>query len=859
MKRFDLTVSQRLSVAATAIAILIAIVVAAVALAAARVASLQNEQNTLVAPRLEAMHQFEASIFRQSVAFRNYIVSRNPDDLETFTRQRLEVAHRLDRLEALPNSAAATALLAKIRPAVTDHQKSFDHFLSIMQRGADPFALRHEELATSRHRIKVLAALEAYGAYLQRRSRTLSSEIEEATSRLLWIVLLIAPIVIAASYLGIYFTSRSVRAGAVRLVSAATAMGEGSFGPALALREPGRIEPFRDELRETAHVFGGVAAALEAREKRLAAHASLSAALGSTLDADEIAAHALRELTAFTGAEIGAVYQADAEGTTLSPIAEAALHAMLAPLAFGEGIPGLAARDRRTVTLHDIPADSPFRLRLGFDELPPRAVAAAPMIVNERVVGVIVLASLREIGTDALMFLDQAAGQLAVTLDNATAHRTIALLAADLQESNEKLQLQNEELQAQGEELQAQAEELQAQQEELQTQNEELHNQADELRAQQHSLAKANDELTEAEQQKNRFLAVLGHELRNPLAAISGAVALLGEEKSDVSQRKEMQGVIGRQTSHLTRLVDDLLDVSRITNGKISLTRSPLDLGAAVERCVSNVRRDLGPAHPRLNATIEPGIWIDGDGTRVEQIVTNLLNNALKFTPSGGAIALSLVRDGANGVITVTDNGSGIDAALLPRIWEFFVQGDGSQNGQQKGLGLGLPLVKGLVELHGGTVSAHSEGRGRGATLTVRFPCLEAPPATVAEQELAPPLQIRKSIVLVEDNDDVRRMLGLRLSRAGHSVVEVADGPSAVQAVQRVVPQVAIVDIDLPGFDGFEVARRVRLDPKLAATRLIALSGYGRPEDRQRAFEAGFDQHLVKPVDFEALLHVFEG
>ncbi|HEX7709274.1 MAG TPA: ATP-binding protein, partial [Thermoanaerobaculia bacterium] len=464
----------------------------------------------------------------------------------------------------------------------------------------------------------------------------------------------------------------------------------------------------------------------------------------------------------------------------------------------------------------------------------------------ERLVGVLVVGSVRDMKPDAVMFVEQSAGQLAITLDNALAHVRIEALADELQNANESLQVQNEELQAQSEELQAQNEELQSQSEELQTQTDELQSQAEELRLQQETLARTNEALEQAEEQKNRFLAVLGHELRNPLAAITGAVSLLGDGNGD---DERMHDVVRRQTSHLATLLDDLLDIGRITSGKIVLVRKPIELAAVVERGASILGAKAGGSSVVVE-TREP-VWVEADETRIEQIVTNLLTNALKFTGEEGTITLHVTEESGEAVLRVVDTGIGIAPDLLPRVFDFFVQGPTLQ--AKQGLGVGLTLVKTLTELHGGSVEAWSEGEGRGATFTVRFPTID-PPAIVAEGPVADlRLPIKRSVVLVEDNDDVRQIMQRWLRNAGHEVSEAHDGPSGVEAVTAAKPDMALIDLDLPGFDGCEVARRLRQNPAMNDVRLIAVSGYGRPEDRARALDSGFDDHLVKPLDFTKL------
>jgi signal transduction histidine kinase/ActR/RegA family two-component response regulator len=363
----------------------------------------------------------------------------------------------------------------------------------------------------------------------------------------------------------------------------------------------------------------------------------------------------------------------------------------------------------------------------------------------------------------------------------------------------------------------------------------------------------------EADRRKDEFLAMLGHELRNPLAAIRNALWILSEvgsqEEPDLRQRE----VIERQTRHLVRMVDDLLDVSRVTLGKIILKRQPVDLGQIAERCLHDLGlAALAASHGlSIEEETEPAL-VSGDPVRIEQVVCNLLQNAIKYTPRGGKIRLIVQRAGDDAVIRVCDTGVGISTEMLPRIFEPFTQVESSRTRSEGGLGLGLPLVRSLVELHGGSVEASSEGPGQGTEFMVRLPLRsgEAAPrparrpgraAATPATGGAPALRI----LVVEDNLDGRESLRDLLEIWGHQVELAEDGSQGVEKALASHPDVALVDIGLPGLDGNEVARRIRAELSGAPDRveLIAMTGYGQPEDRRRALQAGFDSYLVKPVD----------
>ena len=358
----------------------------------------------------------------------------------------------------------------------------------------------------------------------------------------------------------------------------------------------------------------------------------------------------------------------------------------------------------------------------------------------------------------------------------------------------------------------------------------------------------ARAEAEAANRSKDEFLAMLGHELRNPLGAISSAAHVLSRMAGGSAATTRASDIIGRQVEHLARIVDDLLDVSRVVVGKVALRLQAVDL-AELARRVATLHG--GPAGARHAITVHATpAWVSGDPTRLEQILTNLLANAVKYTPAGGQITVAIGREGDRAVVSVRDTGAGIRADLLPRVFDLFVQGDRSLERTAGGLGIGLTLVRQLVELHGGTVGATSDGPDRGSTFTIRLPALATTPGS---DDAVRPVSSGPSrrVLIIEDNEDAREMLRNLLQLSGHEVHEAGDGATGVEQARRVRPEAALIDIGLPGMDGYEVARRIRAD--LPGTRLVALTGYGQPEDRDRALAAGFDVHLVKPVDPDQL------
>jgi signal transduction histidine kinase len=349
-----------------------------------------------------------------------------------------------------------------------------------------------------------------------------------------------------------------------------------------------------------------------------------------------------------------------------------------------------------------------------------------------------------------------------------------------------------------------------------------------------------------ANQAKDEFLAMLGHELRNPLSAIASAVEVLNRVESGSEVAASARSIAARQTRHLAHMMDDLLDVGRVISGKVLLTRRALELSAVVQRVVSTLEVTGEAQRHVLEADLSP-VWVDGDATRIEQVFGNLVTNALKYTPAGGHIKVAVHRDGASAVLQVSDNGPGIPPTLLPRVFDLFVQGERSLDRRTGGLGIGLTLARRLVELHGGTIEADSSPRG--STFTVRLPAIAAPAVTDTQQrhhELS-----RRSVVLVEDNEDARESLRVMLELDGHTVVTAQDGVSGLRTVLDLRPDVAVVDVGLPGMTGLELAKRSR--GAGFAGLMIAVSGYGREQDVRQARESGFDAHLVKPVNVTEL------
>ena len=363
--------------------------------------------------------------------------------------------------------------------------------------------------------------------------------------------------------------------------------------------------------------------------------------------------------------------------------------------------------------------------------------------------------------------------------------------------------------------------------------------------------------LQAADRAKDEFLAMLSHELRNPLAALTTAAHVLKIAKPDEEAAAKARAVVERQTRHMARLVGDLLDISRVAMGKVQLERERFNLAEVIGNVVG-VWRASGRLERHEVALDAADAWVDADRARIEQILSNLLDNAVKFTPAGRRIDVSVRAEGESVVLRVADQGEGLAAGMSERMFDLFVQGERGLDRSAGGLGIGLALVKRLTELHGGSVSAQSAGPGRGTTFTVRLPAVQAP-ADAREPSAPAPAPSPRRVLIIEDNDDTRQMLHEVLEMSGHVVREARDGASGLALAGEARPDVALIDIGLPDFDGYEVARRLRAAPGGRRMGLIALTGYGQAEDQQRAYDAGFDAHLTKPVAPERLKQVMAG
>ena len=365
-------------------------------------------------------------------------------------------------------------------------------------------------------------------------------------------------------------------------------------------------------------------------------------------------------------------------------------------------------------------------------------------------------------------------------------------------------------------------------------------------------LNRAEEKLRDADRRKDEFIATLSHELRNPLAPIRSAVQVMRYTGSGPGELAISRDVIDRQVTHMTRLIDDLLDVGRITQNKVELRKEPVDIGDAIRQAIETSRPLLEDSRHRLSVEVPPApVYVDADPVRITQILANLLNNSCKFTPAGGVIELTAKASEREITVSIRDTGKGIPGDRLNSVFEMFAQVDGSPAGMRSGLGIGLSLTKHLVELHGGTIVASSDGEGKGSTFVVRLPRLTnlvepAAPKKLASDSNEP---VKRRILVVDDNLDAAESMKMMMTLAGNDAEVAHDGGEAVERATAFRPDVILLDIGLPVMDGYDVCRSIRGESWGTGVYIVALTGWGQDEDRRKTAEAGFDAHLVKPVD----------
>jgi signal transduction histidine kinase len=782
----DLSVGQRLWIGFGAVLIVVATLLILVFQWHAASSRAEANYSDRIVPLIDRAQGLERAIYEVGLRLRARLLEPTEQRLQAFELSERKARSVLDALGRSDLEADGRELLDGLSPAVDTYLRFAENVVERNPAGSAPpedeaqlRTLRENVLGLTRdfsslQDTKAAAALEKIAA------------VRERTSKSLLLMALAAALMLAALA---ELTTRSVRRPAQTLLATANALSEGDWKPALALAKAAGRRPraMRNEMARLADAFAGAAVALEQREQRLRADGLVAKAVAGTLSRDELCEQALHEVVSYVGAQIGVLYSKRESGL-LEPIATYALAAPLAAVRIGEGVPGQAAYGRRPVVLKDIPADSGFQVRLGYDQALPKSIAAVPLLFKDAVHGVLLVGSLDDLSADAVAFLEAAATQLGIGLHNIAAHEETQRLLNEVRASNERIQAQNEQLQVQNEEIQAQNEQIQTQSEELQAQHEEIQAQNEELLQQGEELRRHIEQLAEADAHKNQFLGVLAHELRNPMTPIANSIFLLKRSAPGSETALHAQAVIERQVAHLVRLIDDLLDVTRISEGKIRIQREALDLAEVVHTCADDLYSAFEQSNIELDLVLpDAPVTVSGDGTRLTQVLGNLLMNSIKFS-DGGKVRVELHRDDerAAAVLRVIDEGIGIEQDLLPKLFQPFSQGVSGLARVNGGLGLGLALVKALVTLHGGEVSAHSKGRGCGAEFTVRLPlAAEAKPeeaeAAPKEAGALPAAPAIRRVLVIEDNIDAAATLRVSLELERFEVAVAHSGPEGLE------------------------------------------------------------------------------
>lgn len=709
----DLTIAQRLARGFGLVFLCLAVLAIAVfvwhrASSRAQLAFVEH-----FAPLSDQAHTLERNLLNVEVSARTYFLAPTVANRQQFDQHAANARNSLSQLDDAAKAPGDFALYGEMRQRALSFLSAVEQAVTTFVPSSEISAAASADLTEVRE--LAVASVRRFASRQQDRAAAQLALMAEARDKMSSGLLVTSAVAALLSLVVAYLTTRSIRKPTKALLATAVALEHGNWVPALQLAPSVNADApaGRSEMARLARAIGSAAAALERRERRVRADGEVAHATASSLDGETLASAALHAVMGYVQAEVGVVYRHDVQSGTLRPIARYALDESLAPVHIGEGIPGQAAKTLRPVVVRDIPRDSGFDVKIGYDASPPRTVAALPILFGRTLHGVLLVASVRELDEDAMRFLSSASAQIGIGLQNVAAYEEIQRLLSEVRDKNQQIQAQNEELQAQNEEIQAQAEAIQAQSEELREHSEKLR---------RHAAM-----LAEADERKNQFLGVLAHELRNPMAPLTNCLAILRRAPPGSEQAQRAQAVLERQARHLTRLIDDLLDITRVSQGKIRLEREVLDLVDIVHACVEDQLPAIEERALELDVTLpdEP-LRVNGDRTRLCQVLGNLLSNAIKFTDRGGRISLALWAEAAAGraVLRVKDNGIGMEADLLSRLFQPFNQGASGLARGNGGLGLGLALVKALVELHGGTVEAHSDGPGTGSQFIVRLPLL---------------------------------------------------------------------------------------------------------------------------------------
>ena len=682
-----------------------------------------------VMPHADAANDIEKAYLRQSAALRSYVYSGEERYLSAYRLAGLTAQEATSRLNQLPKTPEGSAIFAQIPPLAAQYSQAADRAIALRQQGDAAEAQRVVEREAIPSLEQLTAKTEEYISLQQQRRNEAQAGMQAVSTETTRNSLSLMLAALLGGVGAAFFTTRSISSPVSALVQATQALAAGNYTAAIAraaaVRGEDSARPFRDEARELAAAFGEMTEDLQQREQRLAARARLTASLATSIDAQELSRAALQVMTEYADLHFGAVYVHDAETGTLVRVGAYALGGEGNVVPVGEGILGQAAASRRSVLVQDIPADTPFRVRFGFDQVPPRAVLAEPLLGSERrLVGALLVGSLHSLSSDAIEFLRISAQQLGLSLQNALAHQRVQALAAELQDKNELLEAQNEELQAQAEEIQAQNEELRAQNEEIQAQNDELQRQGEQLAMQNEKLSAANQALQEAERRREEYIHIISHDLRNPLTAILGSAQLIQRAPNPSPHVTRGVETIIHSARRMNAMLADLVESARLESGQLSLRRERLDLRRFLLEFRERLAASPDAQGERIRVCLPEGsLAASVDATALDRILMNLLSNALKYSEPDTEVTLALQGREGEAVIAVSDRGRGISAAELPKLFQRYYRTQEARE-HRDGLGLGLYITRGLVQAHGGRIWVESEV-GKGSTFYFSLPLVE--------------------------------------------------------------------------------------------------------------------------------------
>lgn len=705
----DFSIGQRLALAFGAILLLLVMAGATSFHQIRQLEQLERHRTDVVAHGRDAAIELRRAYLLKGLSLRSYGLTRGEDEIQRVRAAKAEARSAWAVLDSITPPGEA-ALLAEARTIATEYDRQADDFLeSVESRKAMPAAVESNDSSLTELRNRLFAALDALEDTHQEKQVAIRTEAARARSRLVHAGVVLLVLVLGVGMGSAFLVTRGVRRQTGRMLHASRALESGDFGPACALASDGENAipagtPPRDELRELAGSFGRTAIALRGKEQRISAHAAVAETLASSIEVEGLTQGTLEVLASKGSCEVGAIYLLDKEPSLLRRVAGYADQRAAAAIPLGEGVPGQSAASRTTVVVRDIPQDGPFRIRLGFQDVVPRAMAAVPIPFQDELLGVLVVGSLREIPADQVRFLEGTARQLGVSLQNALAHQQMRDLARNLELKNEQLQDQFEEIQAQNEEIQAQNEEIQAQNEELEVQKEELF---------------------DADRQKDELISIASHELRSPLAALRMQVELLARAFTKTGNTKPMD--LAANLERLTRLadrtsagVDRLLDYSRAQMGRIQLQPEPVDLVLLLRDLLDQIRTRF-PDREITVTTPGPTLLLPLDRGYVDQALRNVIENAIRYSPRGGEVLVKLREEAGEVRFSVEDHGIGIPEDKLTRVFEPSYRLEEAREVSAEGMGLGLYITRAIAKAHGGRIWAESEV-GKYTRFTIALP-----------------------------------------------------------------------------------------------------------------------------------------